>query len=591
MPTKIVVIGAGWSGLASAKTYLQVDPTADLTILDDDTSIGGVWSRRRNYPGLVANSPRGLYEFSDLTMVTKTLPALKPISGGEVQNYLEQYAQKHGLTPRIRFNTKVLKAEKDAHGRGWIVHTEAGDTFPCDKLLVATGLSSKPKKPQLPGTDFTGVIMHTKTLGQQHHILSSSKINSVVVVGGCKSAIEACSIALQAGKRVHWVVRLSSQGAPLIVVDPNMKPNLLAVNNTRLFTVFSPSIFATSGFWYSFLHSGTSFFGNILEYLFWNTLSAIMNFMVGYSQSFNGRSIRPTSSNLFRCISYISLVFTGHPFLAYLHAKTNPMITVHRATPTRLTSSTMLLSNDTEVPADAVIYATGWQSSTDFFSPATLAPSLGIPHPTSTTTTASDSNWSSLTTSADVKLLKLLPNLKDYPPVLADSTLTSYRLYRCILPPALAHPAPGSPPDRSLAFVGMISSSQTAIASELSALWAVAYLDDLLPASSSPANMPRAELESDIALTQAWQARRYGARGARDPEIILEIQSFLDVLCRDLQVKVERKRVGWLGWLWEWTVPYTASDYKGVVEEFMDGVRARREAEAALQWNGTSGGS
>lgn len=70
---KVIVIGAGWSGLVAAKTYLQISKSLnrpiDLTVLDDSTNPGGVWSSQRLYPGLVANSPNGLYEYSDLSMV------------------------------------------------------------------------------------------------------------------------------------------------------------------------------------------------------------------------------------------------------------------------------------------------------------------------------------------------------------------------------------------------------------------------------------------------------------------------------------------------------------------------------------------
>lgn len=103
----------------------------------------------------------------------------------------------------------------------------------------------------------------SKSLGQVHQSLTTSeKVVDVVIVGSCKSAVEAANIFLAAGKRVHWVIRESQQGVPLIVVDPDMRPNLLAVNNTRLFSIWSPSIFATTGFWYRFIHSGKWFVGN-----------------------------------------------------------------------------------------------------------------------------------------------------------------------------------------------------------------------------------------------------------------------------------------------------------------------------------------
>ena len=116
--------------------------------------------------------------------------------------------------------------------------------------------------------------------------------------------------------------------------------------------------------------------------------------------------------------------------------------------------------------------------------------------------------------------------------------------------------------------------------SELTSLWSVAWLEDLLPKNVLPKT--KQEAEDSIELVNAWMRRRYGMKGAKDPEIVLEIQTFLDVLCRDLGIEVERKkkggsrRTGLYGW-WdavksEWTevaTPYIAADYQGVIEEFL----------------------
>ena len=334
MAPRVIVIGTGWSGLAAAKTYLQVNPAVDLTILDDDATVGGVWSSARLYPGLIANSPNGLYEFSDLRMVTESQPALTPIPGKQVQAYLQEYAEKNGLLSRIRFGSKVVKAER-RDGGGWTVRTGRGDVLDCDKLLVATGLYSKPHWPDVPrDEDFRGTVIHSKSLGKEYHRLSTEKVEDVVIVGACKSAVEAANIFLAAGKRVHWVIRESQVGVPLLVVDPDMRPNLVAVNNARLFSMWSPSIFATSGFWYRFLHTGRWYLGNLLYFCFWSLLSAIVMFTAGYGKSDNGRKLKPRVRNLFRLGSYVSLIHTNSPFLGWLHS--GQEITVYRATPKRL---------------------------------------------------------------------------------------------------------------------------------------------------------------------------------------------------------------------------------------------------------------
>ena len=108
----------------------------------------------------------------------------------------------------------------------------------------------------------------------------------------------------------------------------------------------------------------------------------------------------------------------------------------------------------------------------------------------------------------------------------------------------------------------------------------------------SDASLPPEELkllaDAEIRFNQAFMERRYGLRGARSPELILEAKSYMDLLCRDLGVEVERKRyrmrerrggelpmekTSWWGkiknWLREYSEPYVASDLKGIVDEFL----------------------
>lgn len=47
-------------------SYLQVEPTVDLVILDSDSTLGGTWSQQRLYPGLVAEAHFG-YEVHTYT--------------------------------------------------------------------------------------------------------------------------------------------------------------------------------------------------------------------------------------------------------------------------------------------------------------------------------------------------------------------------------------------------------------------------------------------------------------------------------------------------------------------------------------------
>ncbi|THZ59995.1 dimethylaniline monooxygenase (N-oxide forming) [Aureobasidium pullulans] len=213
----LVVIGAGWYGLAVAATYLQVNSDATILVLEAQSTVGGVWSEERQYPDLKSNNMLGTYEYPDFPMDTKTY-GVKPgehIPGHVIHRYLSDYAKKTGVYARIQFETKVLEASRNSNGEGWILTTDSSSlaTLFTRKLVVATGLTSEPFIPSFTGAElFTtsnGLLIHSRDFNK-HTSRLFDKSTSVIVLGGSKSAWDvayACAsrdVPLEEG-----VVRLS----------------------------------------------------------------------------------------------------------------------------------------------------------------------------------------------------------------------------------------------------------------------------------------------------------------------------------------------------------------------------------------------
>jgi hypothetical protein len=129
----------------------------------------------------------------------------------------------------------------------------------------------------------------------------------------------------------------------------------------------------------------------------------------------------------------------------------------------------------------------------------------------------------------------------------------------------------------------MITSAQTTIYAELGALWAVAWLEDLFPPSSSRFPPSREELlEKEVAKFNAFISARYLRKGEKVPLVVTEIHSLHDRLMADLGLRVERKKRGWwdlLGAVKEWWSPYRPVDYRGAVGEFMERWRGKESEE------------
>lgn len=63
-------------------------------------------------PGLIADSPVGLYEFSDLTIIDEKHLAYGTMTGRDVHNYLQKYAEKYDLIKKIKFESEVETARR-----------------------------------------------------------------------------------------------------------------------------------------------------------------------------------------------------------------------------------------------------------------------------------------------------------------------------------------------------------------------------------------------------------------------------------------------------------------------------------------------
>ena len=268
---------------------------------------------------LEVDSPTGLFEFSDMTMIDKEHPFLSRIQGDDVSAYLERYAKVHELDCRIRLKTKVVKVWRT--GAGWTVRTQSDEELYCDKLIVSTGLASQARLPAIPNIDdgFSGPVLHTYALGKEHHRLTDPAVKTVVVIGGSKSAIETVCLCIDAGKFVHWIIRPDGGGASMMIVTDKDNPRIIALNATRLFNVFAPSIFAATGFWYKLLHSRRSRLGNRVENLYWRRASKVVHSGPKYEKSTNGDKVRPILESVFWNLNCISLIDKNSRFLDYLH--------------------------------------------------------------------------------------------------------------------------------------------------------------------------------------------------------------------------------------------------------------------------------
>lgn len=235
------------------------------------------------------------------------------------------------------------------------------------------------------------------------------------------------------------------------------------------------------------------------------------------------------------------------------HIHSNPKVIVHRAEITEIVHNNVILSDGNVLSPDVHVWATGWTRNSTPITPPSVALACGAPVDISLVPDSEREKWSTLSATADQKVLQLLPILREAPAYKhIDQKKTPYRLYRFMVPPQMA--------DHSLVYVGMLHTSATGILADLQALWAAVYLGNKLPPGALPSPD---EMEEDIGLTDSWCRKRFLSLGEKCSNVSYEFIPYIDLLLKDLHVSCRRKR----SFLMEWTSTYMPQDYKGVIDE------------------------
>jgi cation diffusion facilitator CzcD-associated flavoprotein CzcO len=196
---KVCIVGAGISGLVTAKTFYAKGH--DVTVYERGADLGGVWELSRSYPGIQTQTPRDLYRYSDFPM-PKDFPEWP--SGKQVYQYLNSYVDHFKIRPFINFSTTVTNIAERADGKaGWDVSIETADgksaTQSFDFVVVCNGTFSNPNTIQHPGAEAFlasgGQIVHSS----QYTTPSMVKGKRVLVLGFSKSATDVAVNSVKEG--------------------------------------------------------------------------------------------------------------------------------------------------------------------------------------------------------------------------------------------------------------------------------------------------------------------------------------------------------------------------------------------------------
>ncbi|ERS95462.1 hypothetical protein HMPREF1624_07978 [Sporothrix schenckii ATCC 58251] len=453
--------------------------------------------------------------------------------------YLEDYARSHEyagstLEARILFNTRV-KTVKKTEEHLWHVELVGGGDLArflrARKIIDASGITTEPELPNIANLSlFNGTQTHMKNLASSD-LFTNTTCNRVVVIGGAKSAADACYSAARAGKTVYWIIRKSGNG-PCFFAPAQASPPFKAPDEpllTRILFYILSSHFVEDTFFVRLLNR-TAIGRSVIRFL-WRLIERDFRKAANYD--------RPDpKGNGFKNLEPDTPLFwandnTGVEQRDDFFDVIAENVKIFREDIAHMEADAVVLADGTRIAADALIYGTGWKQTLGHYDPQTSL-SLGLPVPLrlGPAATVDCHKWDALEFAAEKTVLNRFPILAHPPRFFKkEPKTTPYRLYQTIVPIS----------DSSIVFVGRMSFVNSWRVAEVQSLWAVAALDGRIQALQS-----KAAVEKDVAETVVWCRRRYLNKGDIANWFLWDCVAYTDCLLRELGLKSHLGKEGLL---------------------------------------------
>ncbi|KAL5594051.1 hypothetical protein BROUX41_001103 [Berkeleyomyces rouxiae] len=208
IPTRVAVIGAGPSGLVTARFLLHAHeffpglPRVEVVVFEQSDTVGGTFEQRV-YESAELVSSKYLTAFSDFR-----LPADAPdfITPQRYCRYLRDYADAYGVTETIKFNTRVADVSRLPTGQHQVTYgpdpvspsASSLQTEVFDGIAVCTGLHTEPNMPLFPGAERAPVVLHSSQLKTRAQF---GQDTNVLVLGAGETGLDMAHLSVTSGAK------------------------------------------------------------------------------------------------------------------------------------------------------------------------------------------------------------------------------------------------------------------------------------------------------------------------------------------------------------------------------------------------------
>ncbi|KAI0346538.1 FAD/NAD(P)-binding domain-containing protein [Trametopsis cervina] len=228
-PMRVIVVGAGMSGIAAGIRFRQYVPGVDISIYDKNDALGGTWYTNK-YPGVACDVPAQCFAYA---FENKGDWSACYAPGHEILQYLNDVVDKWQIRPIIKLQHEIVHMQWDEPAGKWIVRirrpSSSGAGFEefedrADVVLNASGGLSRLRWPSIEGLhDFKGTLVHSANwdLGGKNweEDVEGWQDKSVAVVGIGASALQIVTALQPKVKKLYNVARGQAWVAPPFAVQ------------------------------------------------------------------------------------------------------------------------------------------------------------------------------------------------------------------------------------------------------------------------------------------------------------------------------------------------------------------------------------
>ena len=205
-----VVVGAGFSGMYQLHRLREMGLSVQVFEAGED--VGGTWFWNR-YPGARVDIESMAYSFSfSKELEQDWVWSEKYSPQPELLRYAQHVADRFDLKRNITFNTRVESAHFDDDKDEWLITTECGKRVRARYFVMATGVLSAAKTPDIAGRDsFKGETYQTGLWPKEGVDFTGKR---VAVIGTGSSAVQSIPLIAEEADELVVYQRTAAFSTP-----------------------------------------------------------------------------------------------------------------------------------------------------------------------------------------------------------------------------------------------------------------------------------------------------------------------------------------------------------------------------------------